>query len=161
MIDIPSVLSSIAEGAITLAGFAAVFRAFAGSRDPDGHSNVRLNIVIEGGLTVAFLCYAPLWLITAGLDQDVAWRGPSILIVLWGVLRITVPTVQIIRNPGPVPALFFLASPTGHSAMIVAALNTTAILPISAASGYLLATILLLSNAGIIFVAQFRAEREA
>jgi hypothetical protein len=47
--DLPDVLNSVAEGSITLAGFAAVFRAFRGAADPDGCSRARLAIVIEGG----------------------------------------------------------------------------------------------------------------
>lgn len=81
--DLPGVLSSMAEGSITLAGFAAVFRAFRGSHDPDGFSDVRLTVVIEGGLVVAFLCYLPAWLSSAGLSPDAVWRSTSIVGALW------------------------------------------------------------------------------
>ena len=72
--ELPSLLESMAEASVTLAGFAAVFRAFGGGSDPDGYSTVRLNVVIEGGLAVAFFCYLPAALVAAGLSPAVAWR---------------------------------------------------------------------------------------
>ena len=80
--ELPAVLASMGEGAITLAGFAAVFRAFGGAEDSDGHSRVRLNIVIEGGLVVALLCYFPAWLSSTGLSSDAVWRSSSAIGVL-------------------------------------------------------------------------------
>jgi hypothetical protein len=52
-------LDSLAEVSVTLAAFAADFRAFAAGSDPDGHSTVRLNAVIEGGLLLAFISFLP------------------------------------------------------------------------------------------------------
>lgn len=85
------ILASMAEGAITLAGFAAVFQAFSGTYDPDGHSRVRLNSFVEGGLTVDFVAYLPAWLGSAGLPDRLVWGMPRGLIVLWGPLCILVP----------------------------------------------------------------------
>jgi len=72
--ELPRLLESMAEASVTLAGFAAAFRAFASGDDPDGYSTVRLTIVIEGGLSIAFLCDVRAALSAAGLTPGIAWR---------------------------------------------------------------------------------------
>ncbi|MEO1202432.1 MAG: hypothetical protein AAFX10_06980 [Pseudomonadota bacterium] len=149
----PEVLSSIAGGSITLAGFAAVFRAFSGTDDPDGHSRVRLNSVIEGGLVIAFVCYLPVWLASIDLKSDVAWRVASGLIVIWTVPRILVPTAAILRDAGPLPEMFRIVVFFGIVALLAAALNAAGIWPYAAYSGHLLAVIALFANVAAIFIA--------
>jgi len=153
------ILTSMAEGAITLAGFAAVFRAFAGGYDPDGHSRVRLNSVIEGGLAIAFVCYLPAWLVSAGFTDSTTFRLPSGIIIIWGLARIAVPTSQILRSGARLPELFRSVVAAGIVALLAAVLNVVGISPISAYSTHLLATTALFANVGLIFVAQFRAEQ--
>ena len=102
----PLSLDSLAEASVTLAGFAAVFRAFATGTDPDGHSVVRLNVVIEGGLVLAFLCFLPSVLHSASLTEDVSLRVASVLGGSWSVVRGVVPGIQIIRAGSPFPAMF-------------------------------------------------------
>jgi len=157
--ELPGVVTSMAEGAVTLAGFAAVFRAFRGEHDPDGLSRVRLNSVIEGGLLVAFICYLPAWLATAGLPGAAEWRIPSVGIVLWGALRILVPTTSILRAKIPLPEMFRSVVAAGIIAIVAAMLNVVAVTPWSPYSLFLLATMALLTNVGLIFIAQFRAEQ--
>jgi hypothetical protein len=149
----------MAEGSITLAGFAAVFRAFRGRDDPDGLSRVRLNSVIEGGLVVALVCYLPAWLATAGLPEGAEWRASSALVVAWGALRIVVPTTRIVRAKMPLPELFRLVGLAGLIGILAGAANILGVGLLSPYSWHLLATVALLTNVGLIFVAQFRAEQ--
>ena len=101
--EIPGILSSMAEGSITLAGFAAVFRAFKGKNDPDGYSWIRLAIVIEGGLIVAFGCYLPIFLSSTGLGADQSWGIASALILVWLIPRQNLPTIRILVRGRPFP----------------------------------------------------------
>ena len=101
--DLPS-LESLAEVSVTLAGFAAVFRAFATGTDPDGYSAVRLNIVIEGGLVLAFLCFLPTVFHTASIPEDGALRVSSGLGATWLFFRATIPGIRIIGAGWPPPS---------------------------------------------------------
>lgn len=156
---LPEILSSIAGGSITLAGFAAVFRAFGGAKDPDGQSRVRLNSVIEGGLLIAFVSYLPAWLGTMELPEEGVWRISCLVIFLWGVLRIGIPSTRILRSADPLPELFILVVCAGVIALIAAAVTALGYWPYEAFSGYLLAVLMLLTNVGLIFIAQFRVEQ--
>ena len=158
MFEIPGILASMAEGAITLAGFSAVFRAFSGAHDPDGFSWIRLSIVIEGSLTIALCCYLPVGLISIGLPQDIAWKAAGLLLVTWGIVRLNVPAFHILRQPGPLPALFWLAVPQGFFSVLINTINLTGLLPYDAYAVYLCGVTLLLGNVATIFVAQFRVE---
>lgn len=103
---LPEILSSIAGGLVTLAGFAAVFQAFSGEKDPDGQSRVRLDSVIEGGLLIAFVSYLPAWLETTLLPAGVIWRFTCLVILLWCAFRIGLHTARVLRRPRPLPELF-------------------------------------------------------
>jgi len=157
--QLPEVLSSIAGGSITLAGFAAAFRAFSGTADPDGFSRVRLNSVIEGGLMIAIVCYVPAWLASLSVSADAVWRASSALILIWGVPRIIVPTTMILRRRGPRPEMFKTVVAFGAVALAAAFVNVIGAWPASGYSGHLLGVIALFANVGAIFIAQFRAER--
>jgi hypothetical protein len=156
--EIPSVLASMGEASITLAGFAAVFKAFGGGRDPDGYSWIRLNIVIEGSLIVAFACYLPSLFFSLDFSDSLSWQLSSLLIVIWAIPRQNTPTFKILLGGRPYPELYFLAGPLGICATLVGLLNLSTLSPISPYSTHLAATLLLLGNVGTIFVAQFRVE---
>ena len=157
IVDLPSVLASIAEGSITLAGFAAVFRAFRGGEDPAGLNRIRLNIVIEGGLLVALLCYFPVWL-SAEIGEDWAWRISSLIAAIWGFFRFNIPAFKTLLVPGPVAVMFFFSAPMGVISVVAGLLNAFGYLHASAYSGHLLTIMMALGNVGGVFVAQFRAE---
>ena len=159
--ELPGVLQSMAEGSITLAGFAAVFRAFGGDDDPDGYSRVRLHIVIEGGLVVAMLCYLPAWLSSASAPEAVVWRVTSAIGATWSFFRIVLTGIPIARTARPLPALFPLAYPVGVLGFLVLLVTAAGVLPLSPYSGHLLGTILLLANVGLVFLAQVRAESKS
>lgn len=149
----------MAGSAVTLAGFAAVFRAFGGDRDPDGHSRVRLNSVIEGGLLIAFTCYLPIWLGSLPIAAGLPWRIASLVIVIWAVARIVLPSMAVLRGGEPLPEMFVSVVAAGALALIAAIITTAGFWPYGAFPGYLFAVLMLLANVGLIFIAQFRVER--
>ena len=154
--ELPSLLESMAEASVTLAGFAAVFRAFGSNADPDGHSTVRLYVVIEGGLAVAFFCYLPAALAAAGLSPATAWRTSNFAAIAWVAPRSIGPGALIITQGWPFPALLPLAlsfSFLGLVALVCGALG--AIPPPSAHQAGLVAV---LGGIGCTFIAQFRVE---
>ena len=157
--ELPAVLASMAEGSITLAGFAAVFRAFGGADDPDGYSRLRLTIVIEGGLVVALLCYFPSWLGSLDLSSDSVWRFSSAIGAIWALFRFILVAIGIVRKGPPFPVLYLFAAPLGLASFLAFATTAVGFIPISAYSGFLLGTVTLLATVGIVFIAQFRAER--
>src|SRR6185436_2177474 len=104
--ELPTVLASMAEGSITLAGFAAVFRAFGGNDDPDGYSRLRLTIVVEGGLVVAALCYFPSWLASLDLAANTVWRSSAAIGTIWPLFRFILVAFGIVRKGPPFPVLY-------------------------------------------------------
>ena len=109
--ELPGALQSMGEGAITLAGLAAVFRAFQGGRDPQGHSRTRLDAVIEGGFVVAYLCFFPAWLLSTSVSQEFIWRATGLPAAVWVAARSLVPGLIILRKDGTSPRSFVLAWP--------------------------------------------------
>ena len=152
-------LDSLAEVSVTLAGFAAVFRAFTAGNDPDGHSTVRLNVVIEGGLLLAFISFMPGVLLSASLAADSAYRSSGGIGMIWSVLRGIVPIIQIIRGGGPLPPLFPLASAFALTAVFCFTFCVLDIRPLGAIAGFQAACAALFGAIAVTFVTQFRAER--
>ena len=147
--ELPAVLASMGEASITLAGFAAVFRAFGGAEDPDGHSRIRLNIVIEGGLVVAFLCYFPAWLSSAGFSSDAVWRSGSAIGALWVLFRMMLISFRILGSGAPLPVLYPVAVPIAVLSFLALVANTAGLLPVTSYSGHLLGTVSLLTGVGV------------
>lgn len=69
-----SALFSIGQIAVTLAGFAALLRAFGQKNAADAHSEPRLVSIVEQGLVVGFLCFFPSLLIEFDLTSEAAAR---------------------------------------------------------------------------------------
>ena len=63
--------------------------------------------------------------------------------------------------PRPLPELFKSVVAAGFLALAASTLNVIGLFPFSSYSGYLFALLALLSNIGLTFVAQFRAEQTA
>jgi hypothetical protein len=158
--DPPSIFESLAEGAITLAGFSAVFRAFSGRDDPDGFSQVRLEAVIEGGLLVALLSYLPAALVAAGLSPSASWKAASVLGAAWLFVRVYI-CINIARTARPLPALFPLAFGLVLLATCSYLATIAGFAPWPTEAGYLISTLTALAYVGVVFLAQFRAERAA
>ena len=157
--DLPGVLSSMAEGSITLAGFAAVFRAFRGSEDPDGFSGTRLAVVIEGGLVTAFLCYLPAWLSSTDLSHDSVWRISSAVGALWTFFRFILAAISVYRTASSLPTLYAASIPPNVVSFLAFLANAAGVFPSSTYSGHLLGVIAMLTVVGMMFVAQFIAEK--
>jgi hypothetical protein len=155
----PAILASMAEGSITLAGFAAVFRAFRGVDDPDGYSPLRLTIVIEGGLIVALLCYFPSWLASLDLSSDAVWRLCSAMGAMWPLFRFIFVAFGIVRRGPPFPVLYLFAAPLGLISFLAFVATAAGLVPHHVYSGYLLGVVALMTTVGVVFIAQFRAER--
>ena len=151
-------LDSLAEVSVTLAGFAAVFRAFAIGNDPDGHSAVRLNVVIEGGLLLAFISFLPGVLLGASLAEDAAYRVSGGIGGIWALLR-AIPGIQIIRGGWPLPALFPLAYAFFLVALFSFIFGALDIRPLGAIAAHQAGCVALFGSMAITFVAQFRVER--
>jgi hypothetical protein len=158
-VEVPAILASMAEGSITLAGFAAVFRAFGGNDDPDGYSRLRLTIVIEGGLVVAALCYFPSWLASLNLAADAVWRSSAAIGAIWPLFRFILVAFGIVRKGPPFPVLYVFAAPFGLISFIAFAATAAGFFPGGSYAGFLLGTLTLLATVGTVFIAQFRAER--
>ncbi len=152
-------LDSLAEASVTLAGFAAVFRAFAGDTDPDGHSRVRLNAVIEGGLALAFVSYLPIAVADISIPEGVALRVSSALLAMFVVLRSIVPGIAILKAGWPPPALFPLASALSVLGLAFLASGAFGVSTISSFAAHQAGVVSVFGALAATFVAQFRVER--
>ena len=152
-------LDSLAEVSVTLAAFAAVFRAFAAGSDPDGHSTVRLNAVIEGGLLLAFISFLPSALLSVSLTEDTAYQFSSGVGGIWTALRGILTGVRIIRGGWPLPALFPLAFALALTALVSFTLGALGTGPLAGIAGHQLGCVALFAWIAVAFVAQFRVER--
>ena len=157
--EYPGILDSLAEASVTLAGFAAVFRAFGGDTDPDGHSRVRLNAVIEGGLALAFVSYLTAAVTNIAVPEGVAVRVGSAILAVFVVLRSILPGIRIFQAGWPLPALFPLAWSLSVVAILFLAASTFGLSAISTFETYQAGVVFLFGGLATTFVAQFRVER--
>lgn len=158
--EYPDILSSIVGAAVTLSGFSAAFKAFSGGHDVDGISRSRLNIVIEGGLVVTWVCFFPFVLTSLNTSDDLAWRCGSALMIAWLAVRGLWPGTAIAFSPRPWPALYPFPLLFGWLAFFAGALNVTTLSELPAYNLFLAGTVLLFANIAMVFVAQFHAEQQ-
>jgi hypothetical protein len=158
--ETPSIFESMAEVGITLAGFSAVFRAFRGTHDPDGFHEIRVRVVIEGGLLLALMSYLPAALAAAGLSPVASWKAAGLPGALWLVNRIRIG-VNIFRTARPLPPLFPLAFCLAILFECSYLGTISGFAPWSALAGHLISVLTFLVYVGAVFLAQFRAERAA
>ncbi len=153
--DINETLHSIAEVAVTLVGFAAVFRAFRGQKI-DPHSGPRVLGVIEIGLFLVLLCYLPSALLTAGVSDGAVYRGLSGVAALYWI-RWVVIALSISRVRQPTPVIYGVFSVLAAALTAAGAANALGAL---ARPGfvYLGIAVATLAQVGLTFLAQFRAE---
>jgi hypothetical protein len=154
--ELPSLLESMAEVSVTLAGFAAVFRAFGSNADPDGHSTVRLYVVIEGGIAVAVFCYLPAALVAAGLSPATAWRASNFAAIAWVIPRSIGQVVVIVAQGWPLPALLPLAFFFGVLGLVALGCGAFGVIP--PPSGLQAGLVAVFAAIGCTFIAQFRVE---
>ena len=153
------ILDSLAEASVTLAGFAAVFRAFGGGADPDGHSRVRLNAVIEGGLVLAFVSYLSAAIANTTIPEATAVRVSSALLAVFVVLRSVIPGVGIVRGGRPLPALFPLAGGLSVVGLLFLTAGAFGVPAISTVAAYQAGVVSVFGGLAATFVAQFQVEQ--
>jgi hypothetical protein len=158
-VEYPGILDSLAEASVTLAGFAAVFRAFGGDTDPDGYSRVRLNAVIEGGLVLAFVSYLPVAVENSVVPDGVGLRASSAILALFVVLRSILPGIRIFQGGWPLPALFPLAWGLSVVGILFLAASIFGVSVISTLAAHQAGVVSIFGGLATTFVAQFRVER--
>jgi hypothetical protein len=158
--DFPDILSSIAGASVTLAGFAAAFKAFTRGHDPDGQDRVRLNIVIEGGLVISVVCFSPITFAGLQVPDDISWRLGSAMLMSWVALRILWTAGIIVKTIRPLPVLFSVAVPLAVFGFLAGLANVSTMSTMTAYSLFLTAVLLQFASTATVFVAQFQAEQE-
>ncbi len=151
------ILHSIAGTTITLAGFAAVFRAFSASHKVDGHSEIRLNSILELGIAAALLCYLPTVLQSFDWSEDQSYQVLSAVGGLY-YLHWLYEFWKVRNADHQTPKSYLVAA---SSACIVFALFwVNAVGLTSNLRGvYLIALLFMLFLQGLAFLSQFWAEQ--
>ena len=151
------VLPSVAGATITLAGFAAVFRAFSRSTGGDGHSNIRLNSILELGIAAALLCFLPAVLQSFGLSVNRSYRALS---AVGGIYYIHwLYEFWKVRNADhQTPRSYRVATISACAVFALFCANALGVT--SNVDGiYLIAILLILFLQGLAFLSQFWAEQ--
>lgn len=150
-------LPAVAEASITLAGFAAVFKAFGGPHMVDGHSNTRLNSIVELGLAVALLSFLPTALSSLDVGPE---EGLRILSVAGGVyyLRWLAEFWAIRHADHRTPKAYLTAVAAALVVFVLFWLNALG-LSGKLQGTYLLAILIMFFLQGLAFMAQIRAEQ--
>jgi len=154
--DISETLSSIAEVAVTLVGFAAVFRAFRGEH-ADPHSGPRTTLVIEAGLVLVGLCYLPTLLVSLGIDRELSYRWLSALAALYWARWLWV-SYAIRKATHATPTLYLVATALHVVVFLVSIVNASGVFGLHEAL-YFLGAVVILALTSNAFLAQFRAEQ--
>ena len=153
--NISEALPSIAEVAVTLVGFAAVFRAFRGL-SVDAHSGARTLAVIEVGLVLVLLCYVPLLLIEAGLEEVPAYRLTAGLTALYWIRWLTV--LYRIRNEvHATPGIYRFVVVLNILIFLINLASATALLDRPEIL-YFGSAVAILAYVSLSFLAQYKAE---
>jgi cation transport ATPase len=154
-----SALHSIGQIAVTLAGFAALLRAFRERTVADPHSDPRLISIVEQGLAVAFLCFLPALLIEFGLTMETAARWGAALAAVW--LTRWLYILYTIRKAelGKSLARLFRVAVAMHVAAYTAFLLSAIGLLGRAEPLYFSGVFLMVTEVGWSFLAQFLSER--
>ncbi len=155
IMEVSDAVLSISEVAVTLVGFAAVFRAFRGE-SVDPHSGPRTLVVIEVGLALVLLCYLPTLAAQVGLRSATAYRVVGGLTVLYW-LRWLVVYYQLRNQIHATPGIF--RSCAVMSFLIFGAgLGNSLALWTPPEALYFVSVLAALAQVGLSFLAQFKAE---
>jgi hypothetical protein len=154
-----SALYSIGQIAVTLAGFAALLRAFRQRDVGDAHSDPRLRSMVEQGLVVVLLCFLPSVLVAFEFSMGTAVRviaaAAAAWLLRWLYIMYLVRSAELPRSI----ARMFRAAFALHVLTFITFTATATgqfgrVEPLYF-SGVLLALILV----GFAFFAQFQSER--
>ncbi len=156
--DTHSTLEAIAGVSVTLVGFAALFRAFHGTRH-DPHDGPRLNIIIEVGLFTIFGSFLPVLLSRVVETPDSTWVVSCAVMGIY-YLRHTISHFWILRTPSRISSIAIgFVYIIVCSVPIAFGLGAFKISPWDLESTYLLGMILMLFHVGYAFYFQFRSEQ--
>ncbi len=149
-------LVSLSAISITLAGFAAIFRAFTNSKEVDGHSNTRLSSIMELGIAITLLSYLPEIAEGFGLSEINSYR---IFATFGGLYYIRwLSEFYSIRNAEhKTPKTYLTACASGVTVFLL--FWATALNLVTNIQGiFSLALVIMFFLQGIAFMSQFWAE---
>ena len=154
-----SALFSIGQIAVTLAGFAALLRAFRQKNAADAHSDPRLLSIVEQGLVVVLLCFLPTVLMGFGLGLEFSVRIVSALAAIWLIRWLRILYVARSAELSRPLKFAYQAAVSLHIATF-AAFTVCAIGVLGRFEPlYLAGVVLLVVEVGWTFLIQFQSER--
>ena len=154
-----SALYSIGQIAVTLAGFAALLKAFRQKNATDAHSEPRLKSIVEQGLVVVLLCFLPSLIFSFGVDLDTAVRWISAVAAAWLFRWLYILYIFRTAEISAAIASLFPVTVVLHVAAFVAFLLSATGLIGRAEPLYFCGVVLTLTLVGLAFLAQFQSER--
>ncbi|MEJ2238133.1 MAG: hypothetical protein P8X82_07530 [Gemmatimonadales bacterium] len=156
--EIVETLGSIGEASLTFMGLAAVFNAFSRKDAGDSHSANRIAVVVEGGLILTLVSFAPMALASTGLQEPWPWRIAAALGVFFAA-RATYLAITDTAKPGNTPYLLAVAMTLDISTGLtyLCCLFGPAVWPLPGL--YLAGVVQMLGFVGVTFIGQFRAEQ--
>ena len=152
-------LYSIGQIAVTLAGFAALLKAFRQKNATDAHSEPRLKSIVEQGLVVVLLCFLPSLIFSFGVDLDTAVRWISAVAAAWLFRWLYILYIFRKAEISAAIASLFPVTVVLHVAAFVAFLLSATGLIGRAEPLYFCGVVLTLTLVGLAFLAQFQSER--
>ena len=152
-------LYSIGQIAVTLAGFAALLKAFRQKNATDAHSEPRLKSIVEQGLVVVLLCFLPSLIFSFGVDLDTAVRWISAVAAAWLFRWLYILYIFRTAEISAAIASLFPVTVVLHVAAFVAFLLSATGLIGRAEPLYFCGVVLTLTLVGLAFLAQFQSER--
>jgi hypothetical protein len=151
-------LQSLGEVAVTLVGFAALFRVFTRESVADEHSETRLQVIIEQGLGVVLLCFLPAWLLSFGdVSPQAAYRSISVGAALWQSRWVYIAySIRSLKQSTPVGFRFAVVLQIGSFVTFAACAAGLLgwVEPL-----YLTGLLVTFTHVGWAFLFQFRVER--
>ncbi len=154
-----SALHSIGQIAVTLAGFAALLKAFRRKDAADAHSEPRLKSIVEQGLVVVLLCFLPSLILSFGVDLEAAVRWVSAVAAVWLSRWLYILYMFRTADISAEIASLFPVTVVLHVAAFVAFLLSATGLIGSVEPLYFCGVVLTLTLVGLAFLAQFQSER--
>lgn len=152
-------LNSIGQIAVTLAGFAALLRAFRQRDVADAHSDPRLRSIVEQGLVVVLLCFLPTLLVEFGLTAQLAVRVVAALAAVWLMRWLyVVYSIRKAELASEIRWLFRIAVFNHYGAFTMFVLSAAGLIG-RAEPLYFAGVIWTLVLVGWAFLAQFHSER--
>jgi hypothetical protein len=158
-LDAESTLESVAEIAVSLAGFAGIVGALAGEKLRPTHPEVWLPfwVMISSSLGVVFAALFPFLPHHLGATDSVAWAASSAVVTVMTACNLAFFTPRILRaqRDGVLARILAFDVPLNLSSLLILVsqvLNTLGVGLPRSAGGFLIGLYLLLLLAGLNFV---------